>query len=175
VTATPEEPFRLAMSRRRAAVAIGVAAIAVLGALAAAGAWLMTAGDQPPNPAIAGAPSLPASTEVAAKATAPAFGTSGTVTLWTQVDETATSCAGRGQYQDIAASAAVVVTDVGGAQLAAGHLGPGRADGLACVLEFTVVGIPTGVETYQLHVGKQPARTYSEADLRRGLLEIALR
>ncbi|MBT2480341.1 hypothetical protein [Streptomyces sp. ISL-94] len=85
-----------------------------------------------------------------------------------------TGCEGKGGYKDIGAGTEVTVTDAAGKVVAAGSLGQGEIVGTACMLRFTVEGIPEGSKLYRVEVSHRGALTKTEQELREGDLAFTL-
>ncbi|MGW6983415.1 hypothetical protein ACWGE1_28920 [Streptomyces sp. NPDC054932] len=85
-----------------------------------------------------------------------------------------TACEGKGGYKDIGAGTEVTVTDAAGKVVAAGSLHEGEIVGRACMLRFTVEGIPEGSKLYRVEVSHRGALTKTEQELRDGDLAFTL-
>lgn len=75
-------------------------------------------------------------------------------------------CEGQGGYSDIDAGTEVVVRDGSGEILGSTNLGPGEVeDGVACIYEFLVIGIPDDRKQYVLEIGRRGQVVSSRAEM----------
>ncbi len=70
----------------------------------------------------------------------------------------------RGGMGDIAPGAQVVVYDATGKTVGIGELQEGTIDGGACVMPFTVAGVPAGVGPYSVEVTHRGKIAFTEAE-----------
>jgi len=77
-------------------------------------------------------------------------------------------CYGTGGYSDLRPGAQVVVADADGKTLAIGELGVGSGAAVACVLPFTVTGVPAGKKFYGVSVSHRGTVQFTEAELKAG-------
>ena len=75
-------------------------------------------------------------------------------------------CEGQGGYSDIDAGTQVVVRDGSGEILGSTNLGPGEVeDGVACIYEFLVIGVPDDRKQYVLEIGRRGQVVSSRAEM----------
>jgi len=78
-------------------------------------------------------------------------------------------CIGQGGYSDITGYNQVVVTDGSGKTVAIGQTTKGTSNGLACVYEFVVPNVPSGLGFYGVEVGHRGRVQYNEDQVRKGV------
>jgi hypothetical protein len=78
------------------------------------------------------------------------------------------ACTAPAGASDVAADAAVIVTNPAGTRLAGGHLGQGivTGDGSACAFPFQIRAVTGGFPEYGVAVGTRPAKLFQAAALR---------
>lgn len=75
-------------------------------------------------------------------------------------------CEGQGGYSDIDAGTQVVVRDGSGEILGSTNLGPGEVeDGVACIYEFLIIGVPDDRKQYVLEIGRRGQVVSSRAEM----------
>ncbi|MFB7675827.1 hypothetical protein ACFC26_30915 [Kitasatospora purpeofusca] len=136
----------------------------VIGAGSVGLAWALSSDDQASSTTAAASPSSKG-----------AFTLNGTMTLASSAMDTASGCAGRGGYDDIARGTAVTVYDENGKVLAKEALGTGKSKGLSgCTFPIEVIAVPLGPQFYQVEVSHRGKVTLPTSEAQAGLLGVSL-